>query len=195
MEVVSPSLPHGRPFPDRSPLALFDQKLSGPSVSNGRLLTEQRRATHLWTTDDDNLLKTMVDRYPENWGLIAECFNSSKLTISNDKRTAKECQERWKDQWAPPDSLKRPADNLFTPGIEATPPPTAASTQMTTRGVKRNASTSVSAASSGTPMASEPKRRRRHVMIQETIRKAAKKKMELNSKLSGMLPNTSVIYV
>ncbi|KAJ7090301.1 hypothetical protein B0H15DRAFT_884540 [Mycena belliarum] len=144
----------------------------------------KRVTAHIWTMVDDNLLKSFVDRYPNNWMLISECYNSTRLTISTDKRSPRDCQERWKERWAPE---LRPKAPEMTPIDEppATPQPLPPPTpSMTTRGIKRLASASVSgplAAASG----SDAKKRRRHQYVQETIRKATKKRAEQAQKLSA----------
>lgn len=149
-----------------------------------------RRAAHVWTVVDDNLLKALADKYPNNWALIAECYNSARLTISTDKRSPRDCQERWKERWAPELSRSKtqevatPIDELAAPPM--TPmTPTPPTPSMTTRGIKRLASASVS----GPPPAasgSDAKKRRRHQFVQETMRKAAKKRAEQAQKILGM---------
>lgn len=142
----------------------------------------KRGADHLWSSNDDALLKSFIDKYPNNWALISECFNASRLTISTDKRTPRDCLERWKDKWGI-DSRQRPSEASAM--VEDTPPPTPS--QMTTRGVKRLASASVSGPNSVAGAAgSEPRKRRRHALVIETIRKAAKKRADLAQKALGM---------
>ncbi|GLB35077.1 putative glycoside hydrolase family 5 protein [Lyophyllum shimeji] len=139
----------------------------------------KRTADHLWSNADDALLKSLIDKYPNNWPLIAECFNASRLTIPTDKRTPRDCLERWRDKWAP--EIRRPGDNPLT--VEATPP---TSSQMTTRGIKRLASASVSSTTPvGMAAGSEPRKRRRHLLVQETIRKAGKKRAEALQKIQA----------
>ena len=56
--------------------------------------------------------------------------------------------------------------------------------QMTTRGVKRLASASISSpANQGVIHSSESKKRRRHILLQESMRRATKKRAEANQKL------------
>lgn len=162
-------------------LDLFDfRSSSGPSLIALQLQTAfmkdkelRRRNDHLWSNAEDSLLKSLCDRYPNNWALISECFNASRLTVSTDKRTPRDCLDRWREKWGPENRrvIETP------PTVEATPPPT--STQMTTRGVKRLASASISSVSpSGMPAGSEPRKKRRHALVLETIRKAGKKRAE-----------------
>ncbi|KAG8726016.1 chromatin modification- protein VID21, partial [Ceratobasidium sp. 414] len=46
-----------------------------------------------WTNEDDALIKTICDAYPNNWTLSADLFNSSGVTIKPDARTAWDCYE------------------------------------------------------------------------------------------------------
>ncbi|KAJ6608606.1 hypothetical protein B0H10DRAFT_520086 [Mycena sp. CBHHK59/15] len=144
-----------------------------------------RRAAHMWTQVDDNLLKSFVDRYPNNWPLIAECYNSARLTISTDRRTPRDCQERWKEKWAAPPKPAEAAVAAAATGLVEEMPPPPPTPSMTTRGIKRLASTSVSGPSPSVASGSEKKKQRRHQYVQETMRKAAKKRAELALKMSA----------
>lgn len=125
---------------------------------------------------EDTQLKTLAERYPNNWPLVAEAFNSSRLTISTDRRTPYDCFERWNTRF---NTNGKPGD--ATPDVTLPPTPASASvsttTQMTTRGVKRLASASISGAPPLTiPGTGEGKRRRRHGLVLDAIRKSIKKK-------------------
>ncbi|KAG6891328.1 hypothetical protein C0992_008782 [Termitomyces sp. T32_za158] len=174
---------------------LFDcRSSSGPSLIALQLQTAlmkdkelRKRNDHLWSNAEDTLLKSLCDRYPNNWALISECFNASRLTVPTDKRTPRDCLDRWREKWGPENrrALETP------PTVEATPPPT--STQMTTRGVKRLASASISSVSpSGMPAGSEPRKKRRHALVLETIRKAGKKRTETLQKAQSQRKTSSV---
>ncbi|KAJ7261307.1 hypothetical protein B0H12DRAFT_1106198 [Mycena haematopus] len=169
---------------------LFNPKFANSPKSLEQQLKEKeakeapRRVVHMWTVVDDNLLKSFVDKYPNNWALISECYNSARLTISTDRRSARDCQERWKERWAS-ELLSKPQEVI--PSDDPPPIPSAAAApmtptlSMTTRGTKRLASASVS----GPPPAasgSDAKKRRRHQFMQETIRKATKKRTEAAQK-------------
>ena len=147
----------------------------------------RRMADQLWTPNDDTLLKTLVERYPNNWPLIADAFNSSRVTISIDERIPWDCYERWCIRWGGASSLSRDVAETSSSAIfdGATPPPVPPPRdQMTTRGIKRLASVSVGANTSPGGSANEPKKRRRHNLMFDAIRKAAKKR-EQNQKLNG----------
>jgi chromatin modification-related protein VID21 len=140
----------------------------------------------MWSTADDALLKSLVDKYPNNWPLVAECYNASRLTSSTDRRMPSECLERWKGRWG---SERKPF------AIETTHPPaddhtaSGSSGQMTTRGVKRLASASISSpVNQGVVHSSESKKRRRHILLQESMRRAAKKRAEAAQKALSESP-------
>ena len=138
----------------------------------------RRAADHIWSVADDALLKSLVDKYPNNWPLIAECYNTSRLTASTDRRTPSDCFERWKGRWGLErkpfaiDATQAPVDDHLVSG----------SGQMTTRGVKRLASASISSPVGQGPVGSESKKRRRHILLQESMRRAAKKRAEAAQK-------------
>lgn len=174
---------HFSSIPDDNMNELFDSRsCNAPSVMATQLQVaflrdrdnRRRVSNHHWTATDDNLLKTYIDKFPYNWALIAEYFNSSRLTTSTDIRTPRDCLERWKDRWAR--DFRRPTDNI-------TGDDPAANSQVTTRGVKRiTPSTPSSQEAGGTNASSESKKRRRHLLIQESIRKAMKKRSEMLQK-------------
>jgi len=125
-----------------------------------------------------------VERYSTNWPLIAECYNSSRLTTPTERRTFVDCAERWKERWGSERKLQI-ADISTAPSNEdLSTPGNISSSPMTTRGVKRLASVSVSSAQ-GVPMGSEPKKRRRHALLQDSIKRAAKKRQEAMQKMLG----------
>ncbi|KAG6903174.1 hypothetical protein C0995_002717 [Termitomyces sp. Mi166 len=180
---------------DDSSSDLFDgRSSSGPSLIALQLQTAfmkdkelRKRNDHLWSNADDSLLKSLCDRYPNNWALISECFNASRLTIPTDKRIPRDCLDRWREKWGPEGRRVPDVSSV----VEATPPPT--STQMTTRGVKRLASASISSVSpSGVPAGSEPRKKRRHALVLETIRKAGKKRAEALQKAQSQRKTSGI---
>jgi chromatin modification-related protein VID21 len=147
----------------------------------------RRVADHPWTPDEDALLRNLVEKYPVNWRLVADCFNSIRYSIATDKRSPWECFDRWNSQWV--GNRATPADD---DGKAVPPTPTTAT--MTTRGVKRQAVASISSGGpSGSPApGGESTKRRRHNRMHDTIRKAIKKRREsAANKAQGM--NTSAI--
>ena len=163
---VKPSMAPDRSFPLREPAD-----------------ARRRVAEQIWTSSDDVLLKTLVERYPNNWPLIADAFNSSRVTVSTDLRLPWDCYERYNTRWSGHSTtFKEP---MSTSSLGDASPVPASRDQMTTRGVKRLASVSAGVVPSPGGYANEPsKKRRRHLLMSETIRKAAKKR-EANQKANG----------
>jgi chromatin modification-related protein VID21 len=141
----------------------------------------KRAADLVWTPAEDQLLRSLVDKYPNNWPLVADSFNSSRVTIATDKRTPWDCHEHWSVRWGPGSRLAPSGGqgDQRSPVADETPPPATPSVgQMTTRGVKRasiaasNANSGVFTSSSG----NESRKRRRHSLMVDAMRKAAKRK-------------------
>ncbi|KAF7295349.1 hypothetical protein MIND_01074300 [Mycena indigotica] len=134
---------------------------------------QRRASSHIWTTVDDNVLRSLVDKYPNNWPLIAECYNSAHVSISTDTRTARDCHDRWKELAARPPEPSRADD-----------PP---------RGIKRLASASISGPS---PVASgsDAKKRRRHHVIVDSMRKVGKRRQEQAQKSLNNQRKASVVH-
>ncbi|KAF6765080.1 hypothetical protein DFP72DRAFT_870046 [Ephemerocybe angulata] len=153
-------------------------------------LRQPRNNDQHWSTNDELLLKSLIDRYPGNWNLIAECFNGARLTTPSDRRTAGDCQDKWRAKWASDLQAKslvshndsQPDEQGQASGSNADGeliPTVTPSTSMTTRGVKRLASASVSSQQAPSLAAgSDPKKRRRHFHIGESVRKASRKRQE-----------------
>lgn len=131
-----------------------------------------RTADIIWTPQEDAVLKQLVDKWSNNWSLIADSFNSSRTLMASERRSAMECFERWRTRL-----------NGSSGEDDNRPPPTP-TTQMTTRGTKRSLSMSVSTSNTGAYYGGEPRKRRRHTVMYDTIRKAAKKK-EAAQKANG----------
>ncbi|KIP08173.1 hypothetical protein PHLGIDRAFT_104756 [Phlebiopsis gigantea 11061_1 CR5-6] len=150
---------------ERSRSALFTEVKGSPS-STSTPLPPPKAAEFAWTSQDDTLLEHLVKKYPSNWFLISEAFNSLKGTSIIDRRSAADCFERFRSRHgAHEEDHHRP------------PPQTP--TTMTTRGTKRSMSMSVSASNLGGAGGGEPKKRRRHNLMYEAIRKATKKREAL----------------
>ncbi|KAF8274935.1 hypothetical protein EI94DRAFT_1793607 [Lactarius quietus] len=132
-------------------------------------------ADTLWTNQDDLLLKRLVEKYPRNWGLVADLFNSSRGAIVMEKRADWECKERYRSRWLG----KERSERDFAPSAQDGPSSSTSArplqSQITTR--KRMASVSSSVNTSVTPATNfEPRKRRRHILMFETLRKVAKKR-------------------
>lgn len=153
-----------------------------PRDARRRLLDQQ------WTPNDDMLLKALVEKYPQNWALVADSFNSSRVTISVDHRIPWDCYERWNARWGSGSTLTKDVSEMTSQASveRGASSPTPARDQMTTRGVKRLASVSIGSHASPGGSGNEPKKRRRHNLMFDAIRKAAKKR-EQNQKANGKM--------
>ncbi|KAJ4001460.1 hypothetical protein F5050DRAFT_1723920 [Lentinula boryana] len=173
------------PFTISTPAVQSVPPTPGNSSSTAKFKEPLKRAMeHLWSASDDLLLKSLAERYPNNWALVSECYNTSRVTIRSDWRTSKDCQERWRERWSPA-ATQRLLEAESTP-LEGTPPPGTPLTNMGgSRGVKRLASGSISSSTAptiSTGSGSEPKKRRRHAMVQDAVRRSIKKRNETAQK-------------
>jgi chromatin modification-related protein VID21 len=130
---------------------------------------EQRRKAvdDSWSLKDDELLKSLVEKYRTNWLLIAECFNSMRSTVpKSEKRTRWECYNRWYIKWGRDEAEQQAAAlNVSAP----------VSNQVSTRGVKRQNTMTTSSGAAGAGIL-DAKKRRRHLYVQDAVRKTAKKR-------------------
>ncbi|KIJ52643.1 hypothetical protein M422DRAFT_156505 [Sphaerobolus stellatus SS14] len=143
-----------------------------------------------WNADEDQLLKQIVDDYPGNWSLIADVFNSSRVTISTDKRSAWDCLARWDAKWnegrilapgnAPP-SLSADGTVDLASFVGAVPPTPVSSHTMWMMTRKRSAG-QLNLSLNG--QQAESRKRRRHNHMHEAMRKSAKKR-EATQKQNG----------
>ena len=114
---------------------------------------------------DDQLLKTLVETYGSNWHLIADCVNSTRHVVSTDVRTNWDCYYRFAAMNAKPQE-----------------PDQSSSSQMTTR-MKRQFNLGLD--TSG--LNAENKKRRRHLVVLDSIKKLLKKKESAAKALGGFL--------
>jgi chromatin modification-related protein VID21 len=136
-----------------------------------------------WTTHDDEILRLLADRYPKNWGLIADTFNTMRAAISTERRSDWECKERYKFKFR-----QRAEDQGSAPDLQPIASSSSGSVrpQVTTR--KRLASMTASVPSPATGQSGmESRKRRRHLCMFDALRKATKKR-ENAAKLNGNLP-------
>ena len=171
--------------------ALFEGATPKPNVASQPIAPRDIRKRNTdpegiaWTPIEDSLLKQAVERYPTNWQIVADAFNSSRVTISTDKRTAWECAERWKEIGKENKAVAGSSRNGDMPEESASA--SSAPSYMATRGHKRTLnqiSTGPSNGSGSAAAAGEPRKRRRHAAMYDTLRKSAKKR-EMMQKNSG----------
>ncbi|RPD66336.1 hypothetical protein L226DRAFT_557464 [Lentinus tigrinus ALCF2SS1-7] len=193
-------VPPARPI-DENLCSLFEGTGNKPNIpaSHPMLMpapprdVRKRNADHhneavAWTPVEDGLLKQAVERYPYNWSLIAETFNSLRVTISTDKRTPWECLERWKEKFSA--QARAEAAEEHSPAAASS----SIASHMTTR--KRTASQALASGSGSTHSATpnEPRKRRRHVAIHETLRKAAKRREAVQKSNAAPRQKASVVH-
>ena len=160
----------GRPSNASSSLAL---QFHASSLKDKE--ARRRGNDHIWTAGDDAVLKQLVDRYSTNWALVTECFNSSRFTTPTERRTPADCAERWKERWSA-ERKSQSSESALPVGDDGNVAGMSTQNQMTTRAVKRLASASVSGGQ-GANVAGEKKRRRHH-LLQESIKRAVKKRAD-----------------
>lgn len=135
-----------------------------------------------WSNSEDRLLKDIVDRYPNNWGLVADVFNSSRVTISHDQRTAWDCMVRWDVRWNDGKLLTPP---LVPPTPEVTmgdlanisnPPQTPLQGQAIFNAImtRKRSAGQLSLTLPNQP--AESRKRRRHNHMHDAMKKGAKKR-------------------
>lgn len=146
----------------------------------------KRNAEHgdaiAWAPAEDASLKQAVERYPYNWHLIADAFNSLRVTISTDKRSPWECLERWKEKFSA--AARADATEESAPSTSSA---SASASHMTTRGLKRSANQSVTMSGNGGASGAtqgESRKRRRHSAMHDTIKRTAKRR-EQTQKSNG----------
>ncbi|KAF8583656.1 hypothetical protein K439DRAFT_1201628 [Ramaria rubella] len=149
-----------------------------------------------WSPSEDQILKHFADRYPSNWALIADMFNSSRVTISTDKRTAWDCLARWDARWNE-GRILMPANGPTTPGsavegsaadsanfstsVSTSVPPTPVVAQPMFNAIMTRKRSASQINLSITGQQAESRKRRRHNHMHEAMRKSAKKR-EINMK-------------
>ena len=125
-------------------------------------MQESRLADQLWTPQDDQFIKLLFETCG-NWHLIADFFNSLRYVVSTDVRTSWDCYYRYCAVYVKPQE------------------PDTSSSQMTTR-TKRQLALGID--TSG--VNADNKKRRRHLVVLDAIRRLVKKK-EGAAKILGML--------
>lgn len=136
-------------------------------------MQESHIADQLWTPQDDQLLKDLVETYGNNWGLIANCFNSMRYTVSTDIRTNWDCYYRF-----------------AAVNVKQQEPDPSSSNQMTTR-TKRQATLGIDTSGANV----DNKKRRRHLVVLDAIRRLAKKKESVAKMLGRLFPTSPTIII
>lgn len=136
-----------------------------PPPLEPKRIPEPRIAEQLWTANDDAILKSLVEKYHNNWCLIADTLNTIRLSVNTDRRNSWDCFYRW----TLPPNIKLDGDAL-APSL----------TNLSNR-PKRHAAMSASeaAAVASANINPEARKRKRHIVMQEAIRKVTKKRDQL----------------
>jgi chromatin modification-related protein VID21 len=129
-----------------------------------------KRGDTLWSLQDDLLLRNLAEKYPKNWGLVADLFNSLRGAIALEKRADWECKERYRLRWLGKERNEREFMQDGSSSSTSVRPP---QSQITTRKRMASVSSSVGPVQSAT---FEPRKRRRHALMFETLRKVVKKR-------------------
>jgi chromatin modification-related protein VID21 len=130
-----------------------------------------------WSDSEDRILKRIVERYPNNWALIADVFNSSRVTISTDKRTSWDCLARWDARWNDGKALAANTESgapgasgdvemLETASLTGSAPPTPVRGASMANGQRLQLHILEQGA--------ESRKRRRHIHMYDAMRKSAK---------------------
>jgi chromatin modification-related protein VID21 len=131
-------------------------------------IQEPRIADQLWTPNDDFILNTMVELYHSNWLLVADALNMARRSVSTDRRTAWDCYHRW---------------TLLTAKSDLDPP-TSSVTNPSSRPKRHAATNGTESAAANSNSNFEARKRRRHLVMQEAMRKVVKKR-EIIAKAAG----------
>ncbi|CDS01131.1 hypothetical protein [Sporisorium scitamineum] len=91
-----PPLPGSLLFARKSNRA--PKESSGPASSTPAepAQPDVRAAMFAWTPDEDSYLMTLAKQYHNNWPLVADLFNSTRLNTTTDKREPWDCYDRCK---------------------------------------------------------------------------------------------------
>lgn len=181
-----------RPVSSRLSSALFARKKAKESIHpptcskpNQPRNYEIRLAATIWQSEDDIVLQRLCHQYPFNWQLISDAFNTSRRTLSIDRRSPWDCFQRWNKKWNPnPDKEAEKKDGptsepgMIDGGSEAGP---------STPGGTATATTSSKKANKMIPAILDPKfegskKKLRHAKLYEAMRKTAKRRDITNRK-------------
>ncbi|KAF9644037.1 hypothetical protein BDM02DRAFT_3190961 [Thelephora ganbajun] len=164
------------PFSQEFTCSLFERNsynhlIIRPPASDPKRMQESRIGDQLWTPQDDQLLKNLVETYGNNWHLIADCFNSMRYVVSTDIRTNWDCYHRFAAVNAKPQELDT------------------SSNQMTTR-TKRQSTLGLD--TNGLNV--DNKKRRRHLVVLDAIRRLVKKKDSVAKMLAAQTKRQTGIH-
>ncbi|KAJ1020175.1 hypothetical protein NDA16_004455 [Ustilago loliicola] len=91
-----PPLPGSLLFARKSNRAAKDTNHPASTTPAEPAQPDARAAMFVWTPDEDNYLMTLAKQYHNNWSLVADLFNSTRLNTATDKREPWDCYDRCK---------------------------------------------------------------------------------------------------
>ncbi|OJT07867.1 Chromatin modification-related protein EAF1 [Trametes pubescens] len=183
-------MPSARPIEDNL-CALFEGGRPAPpgvhlppGAPRERGDTRKAPPPPVWTPADDALLRQMVWKYTSNWALVAEAYNSARVTIAMDRRTGADCLARWTTL----------LNNEMAAGEdERSRTMAVASPRMETR--KQTANQSVAGSSSNdSGQMMVPKKKVRHSHMHDTLRKAAKRREAVQKSNAAPRPKATAVH-
>lgn len=149
--------------------------------------SETRLAGTVWLNDDDVVLQRLCQIYPFNWQLISDAFNTSRRTLSIDRRSPWDCFQRWNKKWNPKPETEIEKSEGPTSEPGSIDPATGLTAEASKKGITSNV-----------PEANDPfggsRKKRRHAKLYDAMKKTAKKRDMANRKpLSLSLCSWSLI--
>ncbi|SPO44566.1 related to Chromatin modification-related protein EAF1 [Moesziomyces antarcticus] len=130
---------------------------------------DARAALFMWTTDEDSYLMTLAKQYHNNWSLVADLFNSTRLNTATDKREPWDCYDRCKRIQQAADEGKPP------PG----PPQLPAAAETDKKGDGKDDASALKRDKQGKKVGGKhdgSKRKLRRSNLMEVMRKSAKRR-------------------
>ncbi|SOV09169.1 Chromatin modification-related protein EAF1 [Ustilago sp. UG-2017a] len=116
-----PPLPGSLLFARKSNRAAKDTNHPASATPAEPAQPDARAAMFVWTPDEDNYLMTLAKQYHNNWSLVADLFNSTRLNTATDKREPWDCYDRCKRIQQAADEGKPPPGPPQLPPAAAEP--------------------------------------------------------------------------
>lgn len=161
-----PSLPGSLLFARKSNRAAKETAAQASATPAEPSQPDLRAALFLWTPDEDNYLMTLAKQYNNNWPLVADLFNSTRLNTATDKREPWDCYDRVKRITVAAEEGKPPPPPPTLP----TPAPAADDSVSSKKDKQLKKLSSSSASKDGS------KRKLRRSNLMEVMRKSAKRR-------------------
>lgn len=118
-EAGLPPLPGSLLFARKSNRAAKDTNHPASTTPAEPAQPDARAAMFVWTPDEDNYLMTLAKQYHNNWSLVADLFNSTRLNTATDKREPWDCYDRCKRIQQAADEGKPPPGPPVLPAAAA----------------------------------------------------------------------------